>query len=144
MPQVSKSALVSYSAEQMYRLVDDIPAYAEFLPWCQAAEEIQRTDSEVEGSLHISHSGIKKSFTTRNQLKPYEQITMQLVEGPFKSLEGTWQFTQLGEDGCKVNLQLDFEFSSKLLSMTFGPVFSHIANTLVDAFIQRAHQCYGK
>lgn len=144
MTHINKSALVPYSAEQMYNLVDNIPAYPEFLPWCQSAEELQRSESEVEGSLFISHSGLKKSFTTRNTLDKPNSITMQLVEGPFKQLKGVWQFQPLGDEGCKVTLDMDFEFSSKLMGMTFGPVFSHMANSLVDAFVQRAQQCYGK
>ncbi|MEJ2141792.1 MAG: type II toxin-antitoxin system RatA family toxin [Gammaproteobacteria bacterium] len=143
MTHINKSALVPYSAEQMYALVDDIPAYPEFLPWCQSAEELHRSDTEVEGSLFISHSGLKKSFTTRNTLDKPGSITMQLVEGPFKHLKGVWQFQALGEEGCKVTLDMDFEFSSKIMGMTFGPIFSHMANSLVDAFVQRAQQCYG-
>jgi len=141
---INKSALVPYSAEQMYKLVDDIPAYAEFLPWCESAEESQRTETQVQGSLFISHSGLKKSFSTRNELNKPESITMNLLEGPFKHLRGVWSFTALGDQGCKVELNMDFEFSSKLVGMTFGKVFSGMASSLVDAFVQRAHQCYGK
>lgn len=143
MTHINKSALVPYSAEQMYNLVDDIPAYAEFLPWCQSAEELKRTDYEVEGSLFISHSGLHKSFTTRNELNKPESITMNLVEGPFKHLKGVWSFIALGDEGCKVTLDMDFEFSSKLMGITFGPVFSHMTSSLVDAFVQRAHERYG-
>lgn len=144
MTHINKSALVPYSAEQMYNLVDDIPAYAEFLPWCQSAEELNRSENEVQGSLFVSHSGLKKSFTTRNELDKPHSITMNLVEGPFKHLRGVWTFTTLGEDGCKVTLDMDFEFSSKLVGMTFGPVFSHMSSSLVDAFVHRAHDRYGK
>jgi len=142
--RINKSALVPYSAEQMYNLVDDIPAYAEFLPWCQSATELSRSETEVEGSLFISHSGLKKSFTTRNALNKPNSITMKLVEGPFKHLQGVWTFDALGDEGCKVTLDMDFEFSSKLIGLTFGPIFSHMANSLVDAFVQRANDCYGK
>ena len=144
MTHINKSALVPYSAEQMYNLVDNIPAYAEFLPWCQSAEETSRTDTEVVGSLFIAHSGLNKSFTTRNELDKPERITMNLVEGPFKHLQGVWSFTPLGDEGCKVTLDMDFEFSNKLLGLTFGKVFSHMANSLVDAFVQRANEIYGK
>jgi ribosome-associated toxin RatA of RatAB toxin-antitoxin module len=142
--KINKSALVPYSAEQMYDLVDNIPAYAEFLPWCQSAEELQRNENEVQGSLFIAHSGLKKSFTTRNTLDKPNRITMNLVEGPFKHLQGVWTFSPLGDEGCKVTLDMNFEFSSKLMGLTFGPVFSHMANSLVDAFVQRANDIYGK
>ncbi len=143
MTTIHKSALVPYSAEQMYKLVDDVETYPDFLPWCKAAEEISRNQDEVEASLDISHSGVHKSFTTRNRLQPGQSIEMQLVEGPFKHLNGIWRFETLGEAGSKVGLELEFEFSSKLLGMTFGPLFSKIANSLVDAFIQRAQKVYG-
>ncbi len=143
MTTIHKSALVPYGAEQMYKLVDDIPAYPQFLPWCGAAEEISRNEDEVQASLDISHSGVHKSFTTRNHLQPGKSIEMQLVEGPFKYLNGVWRFEALGDAGSKVGLDLEFEFSSKLLGMTFGPIFSKIAGSLVDAFIQRAQKIYG-
>lgn len=143
MTVINKSALVPYSAEQMYQLVDDIEKYAEFLPWCGKATELSRSANEVEASLFISHSGLNKAFTTRNTLYPQTKIDMQLVEGPFKKLHGSWQFENLGDAGCKASLILEFEFSSKLIGLTLGPVFSKIANNLVDAFIQRARSIYG-
>ena len=143
MTTIHKSALVPYSAEQMYTLVDDIPAYPEFLPWCSSSKEINRGENEVEASLDIAHSGVHKSFTTRNRLEINKTIEMQLVEGPFKHLHGIWRFEPLGDAGSKVMLDLEFEFSSKLLGMTFGPLFSKIASSLVDAFIQRAQKVYG-
>jgi ribosome-associated toxin RatA of RatAB toxin-antitoxin module len=143
MTRIHKSALVPYSAEQMYTLVDDIPAYPEFLPWCSSSKEINRIEHEVEASLDIAHSGVHKSFTTRNRLEINKTIEMQLVEGPFKHLHGIWRFEPLGDAGSKVMLDLEFEFSSKLLGMTFGPLFSKIASSLVDAFIQRAQKVYG-
>ena len=143
MTTIHKSALVPYSAEQMYTLVDDIPAYPEFLPWCSGSKEINRREDEVEASLDIAHSGVHKSFTTRNRLEKNRSIEMQLVEGPFKHLNGVWRFEPLGDAGSKVVLDLEFDFSSKLLGMTFGPLFSKIASSLVDAFIQRAQKVYG-
>jgi ribosome-associated toxin RatA of RatAB toxin-antitoxin module len=143
MTTIHKSALVPYSAEQMYKLVDDIPTYPEFLPWCSDSKEINRREDEVEASLDIAHSGVHKSFTTRNRLEKNKSIEMQLVEGPFKYLNGVWRFEPLGDAGSKVGLDLEFEFSNKLLGMTFGPLFSKIASSLVDAFIQRAQKVYG-
>jgi len=143
MTTIHKSALVPYSAEQMYTLVDDIPAYPEFLPWCSGSKEINRREEEVEASLDIAHSGVHKSFTTRNRLEKNRSVEMQLVEGPFKHLNGVWRFEPLGDAGSKVVLDLEFDFSSKLLGMTFGPLFSKIASSLVDAFIQRAQKVYG-
>ena len=143
MTTISKSALVHYSPEQMYKLVDNIEAYSEFLPWCGKATEIKRDDKIVEASLLVSYSGFNKEFTTRNRLEKNHKMEMKLVDGPFKHLEGTWVFDLLGEDACKVSLHLDFEFSSKLVSISLGPVFNQMANSLVDAFIKRAEAIYG-
>ena len=143
MTTINKSALVTYTSEQMFRLVDDIEAYADFLPWCGKATEIHRDEHKVEASLLISHSGLNKTFTTQNTLEQFSKIEMRLVDGPFKSLQGVWLFEPLGEAACKVTLNLEFEFSSKIVSITLGPVFSKMANTLVDAFIKRAENIYG-
>ncbi len=142
MKKVLKHALVPFSASQMYALVNDIESYADFLPWCDKSIILQQTDTEVKASLNIAYGSINKSFTTLNKLTPGKKIEMQLVEGPFKKLHGEWLFTQLGDDGCKISFELEFEFKSKLLGMTMGPVFSQIANTLVDSFSERAQKVY--
>ncbi len=143
MAVINKSALVPYTPKQMFVLVDDVEAYAEFLPWCSNSTVLIRTDSEVTASLEISHSGFQKAFTTRNVYQADSRINMYLVEGPFKKLEGVWQFQALGDQGCKIMLDLEFEFSNRLLGMTFGPLFGQIAGSLVDAFTQRANTIYG-
>lgn len=139
---IEKSALVTHTAEQMFLLVDDIDAYATFLPWCSLSEVIERSAREVKGHLEISYGQLNKSFVTRNINTPYSQIEMQLVEGPFKHLKGLWLFTPLGSDGCKVELNMEFEFSSKLLDMTVGPVFGKLVGSLIDAFTERAKKIY--
>ena len=129
MPTINKSALVSYEASDMFAIVDDIESYPQFLPWCGGAS--------VQASIQISHGGINKTFTTRNLLQKDKMIEMHLVDGPFKHLHGFWQFKKLGDNACKVSLDLEYEFSNKLVSMAFGPVFGQIAGTLVDAFCKR-------
>ena len=143
MTVINKSALVSYDAGAMFDIVNDIEAYPEFLPWCGSAQVISRNEDEIQASIQISHSGISKVFTTRNRLQKNKMIEIQLVDGPFKHLHGFWQFKNLGNQGCKVTLDLEYEFSSKLLSMAVGPVFDQIANSLIDAFCKRAADLYG-
>lgn len=126
----------------MYALVDDIDAYADFLPWCSKSTVLQRGSHSVDASLEISYGKLQKTFTTRNLNSPHDAIEMTLLDGPFKHLHGRWLFTPLGEDGTKVELLLEFEFASKLMDLTVGPVFSHIANSLVDAFTERAQDVY--
>ena len=143
MTTINKSALVPYSPEKMFKLVDDIEAYSDFLPWCGKATEISRDDKNIEASILISHSGLNKEFTTQNKNTAFDKIEMHLVNGPFKNLDGVWLFEPLGETACKVSLNLEFEFSSKIIGITLGPVFSKIANSIVDAFIKRADSVYG-
>jgi len=144
MTTIAKSALVSHSAEEMFALVDDVAAYAEFLPWCGGSEEISRSEDEVSATVVIAHSGLNKAFTTKNRLQKPKMIEMTLVNGPFKHLHGFWRFESLGDDACKVSLDLEYEFSNRLISMVVGPVFNQIANTLVDSFCQRAEVIYGR
>ena len=144
MPNIHKSALVPYSSAQMFALVDDIGSYSLFLPWCRSSQVLTRTEDEVRATIEIAHGSLRKSFTTRNRTQRDKMIEMRLEEGPFRHLEGFWRFDVLGEQASKVSLDLDFEFSSKLVGLAMGPVFSQIANSLVDAFTKRAVQVYGK
>lgn len=144
MPNIHKSALVPYSAAQMFALVNDIDAYHQFLPWCSSSQILSRAEDELRATIEISHGSLRKSFTTRNRVQKDKMMEMRLEEGPFRHLEGFWRFDVLGEQACKVSLDLDFEFSNKLVGMAMGPIFSQIANSLVDAFTKRAVQVYGK
>jgi len=143
-PTINKQALVPYSAREMFDLVDDVETYSDFLPWCRSSEVLSRDDELVRASIEIAHGALHKSFTTQNRLQPGKMIEMRLVEGPFRRLEGFWRFDTLGEKACKVRLDLEFEFSTRLISMALNPVFSQISNSLVDAFTKRAEQVYGK
>lgn len=142
MTLVQKSALVKYSAQQMFDLVNDIESYPQFLPWCSGSRIIKREDDIVEAELMISKGGFKKSFSTRNSINKDERITVSLLDGPFSYLEGVWNFMPLREDASKISLDLEFEMSSKLASLAFGTVFHQICNTMVGAFTNRAKQVY--
>jgi len=142
MPHVNKSALVPFSASQMYELVADIDAYQDFLPWCGDSEVLSRENNVVVGTVTITKGGVNKSFTTENHQHKNKQIEVKLVDGPFKKLEGFWRFDALKEDACKVSLELEYEFSSKLLGMVVGPVFNQVANTMVDSFVKQAKVVY--
>lgn len=144
MPVVNRSALVPYSAEQMYALVDDIEGYPAFLPWCRSAKEWARNEDEVRASIEMQRGPVHRTFTTHNRLQKNKMIEMRLVEGPFSRLEGFWRFTELDRGATRVALDLEYEFSSALLKLVIGPVFVQIANTLVDAFCVRATELYGK
>ena len=139
---VTKSALVRYSARKMFILVDDIDQYPEFLPWCGGSEVISRTGEEVIASIKIAYKGVEKSFTTRNQLVGTQKIILTLVDGPFSKLNGNWEFIQLEENASKVELNLQFDFSNRLLRVLVDPVFRIIADSMVDSFVKRAEEIY--
>lgn len=141
---IRKSALVPYSADAMYGLVADVERYGEFLPWCGGARILARADDSLTASVDIAYRGVHKSFTTRNRLEPGRCMEMQLVDGPFRKLHGYWRFDPLDAEACKVSLELDFDFSNRLLGMMIGPVFESIANGLVDSFRSRAEALYGR
>lgn len=140
---VQKSALVKFSAQQMFNLVDDIESYPQFLPWCSSSRILRREADIVDGQIDIAKAGFHKSFATRNRLDPGGKIYMSLLEGPFKSLEGVWSFMPLREDASKISLDLEFEITSAFASLAFGPVFNQICNTMVTSFTQRAKTVYG-
>ena len=144
MATISRSALVPYSAESMFDLVDDVDAYEDSLPWCDRSAVEWRKDDEIKATVSIAKGGVHKAFTTINRAQRGKMIEMRLVEGPFRRLDGYWRFQPLGEDGCKISLDLEFEFSNRLVKMAFGKIFNQIANRLVDAFVDRAHDTYGQ
>jgi len=127
----------------MYDIVNDVAAYPEFLPWCGASHVVSQSNLEMVASVTIAKAGIRQTFQTRNHLVPGERIEMQLQEGPFKSLKGEWQFKVLNFEACKIQFEVEFEVSNGLLSAAIGPIFEHIASTMVDSFCERAKQVYG-
>ena len=144
MNTLKRSAIVPYTARQMFELVNCIEDYPRFLPWCGKSTIVTRTDEEVIAELEISWKGMHKSFSTRNRLFPYHSMEISLVNGPMKHMQGKWQFIPINEHGCKVMLDLEFAFAGGFFDMLFQPVFQSIANSLVDAFCQRAVELYGR
>lgn len=150
MATVERSLLVPYSGEQMYALVADLESYPSFLPSCRGARILKRDADRVCGQVDLDFKGIRQSFSTCNRMVPNQRIEMELLDGPFSHLSGGWRFQDLGRgdgpdriQGCKVTLSLDYDFSNRMLRLALGPVFGLFANSLVDAFNQRAQQIYG-
>jgi len=140
--RIHRSALVPYSAAQMYDLVAAVGAYPQFLPWCRSATVHEVTDASMEATLEIAKGPLRKRFRTRNLLAPHRHIEIGLVEGPFRHLQGRWTFEELGDAGTRVSLDMDFEVAGGLLGRTLGPLFGEIANSLVAAFCRRARAVY--
>lgn len=140
--RVERSALVNYSASQMFELINDIEAYPQFMDGCVGAKILARGDNWLEARLELSKAGVSQSFVTRNQLQPPHSMTMNLVDGPFKYLRGVWRFTSLGEQACKVTFEVEFELQNRLLGMAVGKLFEGVSNKQVDALCTRAKQVY--
>jgi ribosome-associated toxin RatA of RatAB toxin-antitoxin module len=144
MHRVLKSVLVPYSAQRMFDLVDDVERYPEFVPWCSGAHVLALRPDGKTARLDIDYHGVKAHFTTANVNLPGQSIVVTLKDGPFRHLHGEWTFKALAPQACKVEFQLAYEFSTALLEGLVGPVFSHIANTFIDAFVRRAEMTQDK
>ena len=143
MKRVARSAIVPHSAEQLFALVEDIESYPRFLPWCAGAEVKSRAPGSTVATLTIGMRGVKKSFTTRNSNRPPEAIDLELVEGPFRHFAAAWRFQPLGEQACKVEFSMAFEFASRALATLLQPLFERMADSMVDAFTRRADEIHG-
>lgn len=142
MKKVEKNVLVLHSAKQMFDLVDKVEDYPNFLPWYSKTEVIERKDKELKARLFMDYMGVRQSFATHNHNIPGSEIHMSLLEGPFKTLRGTWKFIDLGGDMCKIEFRLEYDFSNMLLSTVISPVFNHLSGTLVDAFVKKTDRRY--
>ncbi|PWF25345.1 type II toxin-antitoxin system RatA family toxin [Corticimicrobacter populi] len=142
MHTVQRSVLVPYSAAQMFDLVAAVDKYPEFMPWCGGAAILSQDAQGMVATVTISFAGLKQRFTTRNTHDYPHRIDLKLVDGPFSSLEGHWQFQPLAEDACKVLFTLEYDFSSRALATLVGPVFNRIATSFIDSFTKRAESCY--
>ncbi|WP_130537217.1 type II toxin-antitoxin system RatA family toxin [Thiomicrorhabdus indica] len=142
MKKITRSALLPYSAKQMYDLVNAVERYPDFLPWCGGANISESTENFMRASVTIAKAGISQTFTTENHLTPNQRIEMTLLDGPFKSLHGEWHFKALDENACKILFEVEFEMKSGLLNMAIGPIFEQISSTFVDSFVERAKHVY--
>jgi len=146
MKTVHKSVLIWYSPQEMFALVTDVPRYPEFLPWCDRSAILAEDAEGMTAEVGIAFGGIHQSFTTRNSHHAPDSVDVKLIKGPFSQLDGQWRFSPVGDGSqraCKIDLTLNYGFSSTTLSALIGPVFDKIAATLVDAFVKRAEQVYG-
>ena len=139
---VTKDLLVMHSAEQMFELVDKVEDYPKFLPWYGRTEIIERQGNELKARLHMDYMGIRQSFATHNCNSPPHEIRMQLIEGPFKSLHGSWRFTPIDSECCRIGFILHYEPDS-LIGRLIQPVFGTVSSRLVEAFVREADKRHG-
>jgi ribosome-associated toxin RatA of RatAB toxin-antitoxin module len=138
MREVKRTALIAEAPARMFQLINDIERYPEFVPGCQAARVVSRKGNEMVATLDIKRGPLHAQFTTRNLMDPDRRVLMQLVSGPFRVLEGLWTLTPLGDLGCRVELEMRFEFANRVAGALFEPLFETTAASLVDAFVKRA------
>ena len=134
--------MVTYTAKQMFDLVNDVARYPEFLPWCAGARVEDVSDTERVASVKVARGVLRTEFTTRNTLQKDTQILMRLIDGPFRDLVGEWRFDAIGERGSRVSFRVEFEFKSRLTAAALGGVFEAVCSSIVDAFAQRAQKIY--
>ena len=137
---INKNAIVFHSNECMFKLVDAVEHYPEFLPWCGSSEIIKRNEATTIAKIEIKFKGIKQSFTTKNTKKYPHSMSIELVDGPFNRLSGTWNFIEIEKNSCKVELILNYEFKNIILEKLISPIFNMIANTFIDSFVKRAEE----
>lgn len=142
MNKVEKTVLVMHSAEQMYALVDAVEDYPKFLPWCGGVDLLERTEASTSATLHINYHGLKQNFTTQNNKVFPSSMVIELKNGPFKHLDGSWHFIELQENACKIEFKLNYQFANIFLEKLIAPVFNYIATTFVDGFVARANKVY--
>lgn len=138
MKTIQRSALLMYPVEHLYRLVNEVEAYPQFIDGCVGSEVFERSETELRARLDLAKAGVKLSFTTQNTMQPNEHIVLSLIDGPFKAFKGEWHFTRLQENACKVEFELQFELSNALLSAAIGKLLDGVTSNLVDALCQRA------
>lgn len=141
--EIKRTALVMFTPEQMFELVVDVERYCEFLPWVAGAQVHEKSATGLVASMTMERAGVRQGFTTRNEMVRPDWMSLRLVEGPFKLLEGMWTFTPIGTAGTKIVLEMKFEFANPLASMLFGRAFEQSVGELIDAFVARAKQMYG-
>ena len=143
MPSIERSALIAVPAADVYALVNDVEQYPAFLPWCAHAEILSKSETEVVARIEIAVHGRRETLVTRNRLTPSSAIALEMVEGPFRHFEGRWQFTPLGDAGCRVNLEVSFELANRLVGAFAAPFLHRIADRIVDAFAARVRAVSG-
>jgi ribosome-associated toxin RatA of RatAB toxin-antitoxin module len=141
--EIRRSALVTFSPEQMFDLVIDVERYPEFLPWVAGAQLHEKSEHDLLASMEMQKSGVRERFSTRNEFERPSFMTMRLVQGPFRLLEGRWEFKPIGDAGTRIELEMRFEFANPVIGMLFGKAFEQSCNTLIDAFIARAREMHG-
>jgi ribosome-associated toxin RatA of RatAB toxin-antitoxin module len=137
MREIKHSAIIAQPPARVFEVINDIESYPLFLPWCTHAKVLSRSEREIVATVGVRKGPLHGEFTTRNELEPDRRIAMQLVSGPFRTLEGEWLLTPIGENGCRAELHMRFAFKNALSALLFEQKFGETMASLVDAFVTR-------
>lgn len=142
MASILRSALVNYSAEQVFDVVNDVESYPQFLPGCAGSSVFESSDELMRAELRLGRAGVSLKFITLNRLKRPEYIKLTLDHGPFSTFSGEWLFKPLGDSACKVSFQLDFRMKNPLLGKAMGTMMAKVSNDMVDAVTRELKRRY--
>ena len=125
---IKKQAIVFHSKELMFDLVDQVEDYPTFLPWCGETKVLARDKDITRARIDIRFKGIKQSFTTENHKTYPDKMVINLIDGPFKKLEGEWRFIEIEEGSSRIELELHYEFKNLILGCTLLDTLKLLSN----------------
>ena len=140
---IHRYAIVSHSCQEMYALVSDVGAYAQFLPYCVSAEILSTKGNIVHGQMVFSYFGLSYTVVTQNTMEPFGRIGLSLLQGDMQSLEGQWLFRDMQDGHCRVSLDLAIDMHDGWTYRVINRILDRVADTMVDRFVERAQQVYG-
>ena len=149
MKHVKKSVLLWYSPREMYSPVTGIPDHPSSCPGATAPRWIEQHDAGMTARCLGTTPACAMPSRRATTHVSDASVEVDLVDGPFSLLEGTWRFVPLAMPGddepeaCRIEFDLRYAFSSKALEAVVSPVFDRVANTFVDSFVRRAEDVYG-
>jgi ribosome-associated toxin RatA of RatAB toxin-antitoxin module len=138
--EIRKSAVVGRSATETFDVIEAAEHYPAFLPWCADAVILERDKDVVVARITIGFHAARLILTTRNPKRRPHWMAIHLEQGPFRHFEGEWQLTELAAEACKIDFHLRYEWDGAFTGLLALWAFNGIADTLVDAFAQRAEQ----
>lgn len=144
MPHFQSTCRVSHSAAEMFALVADVERYPEFLPYCTGLKVMRRAvapdgKTTLLATMSVGYGPVSESFVSRVRLDPDRlRITVQYVDGPFRSLDNRWAFRDVGEGASDVDFSIDYAFKSRAFELLAGSVFDRLFRKMAEAFEERA------
>ena len=134
---IKKEAIILKDIETVFDIVNRVNLYKNFVPYCTESKILSEDDKFMEDKLDFNLKGLSTSFTTRNEIKKNQSINMKLIDGPFKFLDGVWDFKSV--DGKTIiYLHINYEAENKIVEYTVGKSLDKITNYLVKAFIDES------